>query len=107
MDTAVIVTGGKQYLVTNKSKIRIEKITDAVGAKAVFSKVLLLADLAKGTVVVGTPHVTGASVEAKVLVQGRAPKVQIVKYKNKIRYRRNRGHRQPFTQIEVTAIKAK
>ncbi len=105
MDTAVIATGGKQYLVTTKAKIRIEKIDGKDGGNISFDKVLLVADSKKGDVAVGTPHVKGASVSAKLLSQGRAKKIHVIKYKNKIRYRRNRGHRQPFTLVEVTGIK--
>jgi large subunit ribosomal protein L21 len=58
-----------------------------------------------GKIKIGTPNVRGAKVEAKILAQGRAKKVEIIKYKPKTRYRRKKGHRQAYTEIEITGIK--
>ena len=97
---AVIRTGGKQYKVAEGQTIKIEKIEKTVGETAVF-ETLLVADGAK--LEIGTPSL-GEKVTAEVLEQGRADKITVVKYKNKTRYKRTLGHRQPFTAIKVTAI---
>jgi len=102
MKFAVIETGGKQYLVEPKEKIEVEKLSGEAGATVNFGKVLLLADGAD--VKVGKPYVTGAVVSGKILKQGRAKKVIILKYHNKTRYRRKKGHRQHFTQVEITKL---
>ena len=99
---AVIKTGGKQYLVSPGSKINIEKINKKEGEEVSFSDVLLLEKNKK--VEVGSPTVKGAKVVAKVLKQDRGEKVIIFKYKPKKRYQRKKGHRQSYTQIEITAI---
>lgn len=97
---AIIETGGKQYLVSPKDKIRVEKIV-ASGDEVVFDKVLLVSD--KDTKI-GSPYVGGAKVIAKVLKQGRDRKLRIFKYKPKVRYRRRLGHRQQFTEVEIQSI---
>jgi len=99
---AVIKTGGKQYLVAPGDKIRIEKIDAKEGKEVAFKEVLLLE---KGkSLKIGTPLVRGAKVMAKVLKQDRAKKVIIFKYKPKKRYQVKKGHRQPFTEIEILKI---
>jgi len=99
---AVIKTGGKQYLVSPSDKIKIEKLDIEEGKKITFKEVLLLN---KGkTVKIGTPLVKGTKVEAKVLKQDRAKKVIILKYKAKKRYQVKKGHRQPFTEVEILKI---
>ena len=102
MSYAVIKTGGKQYIVEAGQKLRIEKLVQAVGDTISFDDVLLFADGA--TVKVGTPHVAGAKVTAKVLAQAKAKKIRVVKYHEKSRYKKTYGHRQPYTQIEITQI---
>lgn len=102
MKFAVIETGGKQYLVEPKEKIAVEKLLGEAGAGIAFDKVLLLAD--ETEVKVGKPYVSGAKVEGKILKQGREKKVIVFKYHNKTRYRRKHGHRQHFTQVEITRI---
>lgn len=102
MKFAVIETGGKQYLVKPQDKFRIEKLEGDAGAKIVFDKVLLTADGEK--VAIGQPYVAGGTVEASVVSQGRADKVIVFKYHNKTRYRRKRGHRQHYTEVEITKI---
>ena len=100
---AVIRTGGKQYIVHEKSRLRIEKIPAEKNGQVVFSDVLMIA--ADGAVpTLGHPTVAGATVEAKVLEQGTAAKATSIKYKPKTRYKRTKGHRQPFTEIEITKI---
>jgi len=100
---AVIKTGGKQYLVQPGDKIKIEKLDQKEGEEIVFSDVLLVEKDKK--VEIGTPLVKNAEVLAKVLSQGKADKVVIFKYKAKKRYSRKIGHRQPYTEIEITSIK--
>ena len=99
---AVIKTGGKQYLVSAGQKLKIEKLDAKEGGKLVFDEVLLVSDDKKTEV--GTPLVKGAKVEAKVLKQARARKVIVFKYHSKARYRKKKGHRQHFTEIEVMRI---
>jgi len=98
---AVIKTGGKQYQVSEKDKLKIEKLAVAEGKSVEFDQVLLLADGDK--VEVGTPTLK-KKVTAKVLSQGRAKKVNVVKYKAKIRYHKKQGHRQLFTEVEIQKI---
>ena len=97
---AIIETGGKQYLVSPKDKIRVEKLAVS-GDSVVFDKVLLVSD--KETKI-GAPFVAGAKVTAKLLKQGRERKLRIFKYKAKVRYRRRIGHRQEFTEVEIESI---
>jgi len=99
---AVIETGGKQYRVSEGKKIRVEKLDAEEGKSLTFDKVLLVND--DKNVKIGTPYVSGAKVEAKVLDQGRAKKVIVFRYHAKTRYRKKKGHRQPFTEVEVTKI---
>ncbi|MFA5076771.1 MAG: 50S ribosomal protein L21 [Patescibacteria group bacterium] len=102
MKIAVIKTGGKQYTVAEKNKIKIEKLAGEVGQSIDFKEVLLLADGAQ--IKVGQPHVSGIKVTGKILKQARDKKILVVKYKNKTRYRRNVGHRQTFTEVEIEKI---
>ncbi|MFA5106829.1 MAG: 50S ribosomal protein L21 [Patescibacteria group bacterium] len=104
---AVIKTGGKQYLVKEKTRLSVEKLIANEGEILTLTQVLMLADETGKTVTVGKPTVSGATVTAKVLKQGKLPKVTVIKYKAKVRYRRKRGHRQPFTELEITKISAK
>lgn len=101
---AVIATGGKQYLVKEGDKFRIEKVEGDAG-KALKFDPMLIADENGGEVKVGQPHVKGGSVTAEILSQGRAKKVMVVKFKNKIRYTRRQGHRQHYTEILIKEIK--
>lgn len=103
---AIIETGGKQYLVSPKEKIRVEKLpAPIVGEDVVFDKVLLIFDEAD-SIKIGKPYVTGAKVVGKLLKQGRAKKIRIFKYHSKTRYRRRKGHRQEFTEVEILSIQA-
>jgi large subunit ribosomal protein L21 len=102
MAFAVIQTGGKQYKVSEGDVISVEKLPEEEGKTVTFSDVLL-ADDGKSTKV-GTPLVVGISVSGKVLEQGRDKKISVIKFKSKSRYFRNKGHRQPFTKIEITKI---
>src|SRR3989344_1592303 len=98
MSFAVIKTGGKQYKVAVGDKLEIEKLDAEAGSEVVFDEVLMTENQ------IGTPVVSGAKVMAKVLVQGRADKVIVFKFKNKTRYKKKKGHRQPFTKVEILSI---
>ncbi len=100
---AVIQTGGKQYRVTPGAKLKIEKLEALPESSVTFDKVLLTVD--GDAVRLGTPTVAGATVTAKVLAQKRADKLIVFKYRHKVRRRTKNTHRQPFTEIEITAIK--
>ena len=103
---AVIRTGGKQYVAAPGKKLKIEKIDAAEGGNFVFTEILLTVDDADN-IIIGTPMVPGASVNAKVLKQARARKVVVFKYRPKARWRKKRGHRQHYTEVEITGINAK
>ncbi|HEY6241963.1 MAG TPA: 50S ribosomal protein L21 [Burkholderiales bacterium] len=99
---AVVRTGGKQYRVSSGEKLRIEKLTGAVGTELVLDEVLLVGD--GQALKVGTPVLKGASVTAKILAHGLGEKVMIFKMRRRKNSRRLRGHRQAYTEIEVTGI---
>lgn len=99
---AVIKTGGKQYIVTPGQKIKIEKVDKKIGEEIVFSEVLLLEK--EKELKIGDPFVEGAKVIGKVISQGKGKKVIVFKYKPKKRYKVKKGHRQPFTEVEITTI---
>ncbi len=101
---AVIKTGGKQYLVFPGQKIKIEKINKKEGEEIVFDEVLLLEEGKK--LEIGTPLVKEAKVFGKVLKHGKGEKVIIFKYRAKTRYKVKKGHRQPFTEVEITKIQS-
>jgi len=112
---AVIKTGGKQYLVSPGQKIKIEKIAKKEGSEISFPEVLLLEKglrpsrhpPAKGgplKIEIGTPLVKGAKVIGKVLGHGKGKKLIVFKYKAKKRYKVKKGHRQPFTEVEILKI---
>ena len=101
---AVIETGGKQYKVSEGDVIFIEKLEVEEGEAVTFDKVLIAGE--DGDVKVGAPTVDGASVEAKVVKNGKAKKIYVFKMKRKKNYRRKKGHRQPFTKVEITKINA-
>ncbi|WP_071027875.1 50S ribosomal protein L21 [Peptoniphilus raoultii] len=98
---AIIETGGKQYRVEAKDKIKVEKLDLSVGDKVVFDKVLVIGD---DNVKVGKPYIEGAKVEGKVLLQAKDKKVIVYKYKPKKNERKKKGHRQPFTLVEIESI---
>lgn len=100
---AVIETGGKQYKVSAGQKLKVEKLNAETG-QVVFDKVLLLGDEEKGEAKIGAPYISGGKVEAKVVKQGRADKKIVFRYHSKTRYRKKKGHSQPFTEVEITKI---
>jgi len=100
----VIKTGGKQYLVKEGDVIKIEKKEGKVGKIFNFDEVLLLSDERGEKVEIGDPHLKKIKVKAKILEQGKNKKILVIKYKPKTRYHRKRGHRQPYTKIQITEI---
>ena len=104
---AVIKTGGKQYVVREKQNLKIEKLDESArkSGKVVFTDVFLAADDA-GAAKVGSPIVAKAEVHATVVRDGKGDKVRVVKFKNKTRYKRVNGHRQPFTEVKIEKIVA-
>ena|SRR3989338_10008987 len=97
---AVIQTGGKQYKVKEGQTITVEKLSQEKG-KVSFTDVLLIGG---ETVSIGTPSVAGATVEASILEHGKGKKIDVIKYKAKVRYRRKIGHRQPYTKVKIEKI---
>jgi len=101
---AVIKTGGKQYRVEAGEKIKIERILADIGSELVIDQVLMVVD--GNNVSVGKPLVNGATVKATVLVQGRHDKVRIFKMRRRKHYQKHQGHRQNYTEIQITGISA-
>ena len=114
MKLAVIKTGGKQYLIKEGDKLKLGKISakesdnisakggSASGGEFDFNEVLLVAD--DDNIKIGTPLVEGAKVSARVLKQGRSKKVVVFHYHSKTRYKKKAGHRQHFTEVEISKI---
>ena len=102
---AVVKTGGKQYKVAQGDVIQVEKLDGEAGASVDLSEVLMVCDGAKVTA--GTPVVSGAVVSAEIVSQSRTGKLIIFKKKRRQNYRRKFNHRQWFTVLKITAIKAK
>jgi len=101
---AVIKTGGKQYRVSPKDKLKIEKLEIEEGKEVVFDNVLLIEN--ESNVVVGDPLIKGATVVGKVLRQAKADKVMTFKKKAKKRYTLKKGHRQSFTEVEIIEVRS-
>ena len=99
---AVIVTGGKQYRVEKGDVLFVEKLNAEQDATVTFDSVLVVGE--EGNVKVGAPTVEGASVQAKVLKNGKGKKLNIITYRPKKGSARRMGHRQPYTKVEITAI---
>ncbi|MDE5861902.1 MAG: 50S ribosomal protein L21 [Ruminococcus sp.] len=101
---AVIETGGKQYQVNEGDVIFIEKLTADADETVTFDKVSVVG--AEDGIKIGTPYVEGATVEAKVIKNGKAKKITVFTYKPKKGEKKKQGHRQPYTQVKIEAIKA-
>jgi large subunit ribosomal protein L21 len=99
---AVFRTGGKQYRARQGDRVRVEKLEAAVGDAVQFDQVLMVGEGAD--VKVGKPLLNGSKVEAKVTAQGRNDKIRIVKFRRRKHYKREAGHRQAFTEVEITSI---
>ena len=102
MKHAIIVTGGKQYRVAEGDVIFVEKLDAEEGASVTFNKVLAVID--GDTSSFGAPYLDGTAVSGKVLKQGRGKKIRVFKMKPKKGYRNTKGHRQPYTKVEIGAI---
>ena len=105
MEFAVIQTGGKQYKVAVGDSVKIEKITGEYkeGDAVVFDQVLLVDNGSDTTI--GTPFISGAKVNATITKIGRSAKVDVIKFKQKSRYFKKNGHRQPYFQVKIDALK--
>ncbi len=99
---AVVTTGGKQYRVEAGSELVIERLAEETGASVTFDRVLLIGD--GDAVTIGSPTVDGASVSGTVLAEELGPKLIIFKFKQKVKYRRTRGHRQHLTRVRIDGI---
>lgn len=99
---AVIVTGGKQYTVAEGDVVFVEKLGAEAEATVKFDQVLAVLD--GENTKIGAPTVEGASVEAKVVKNGKGKKIRIFKYNPKKGYRKRQGHRQPYTKVEIGKI---
>jgi large subunit ribosomal protein L21 len=99
---AVIAAGGKQYRVAQGDVIRVERLDGESGAHVDFDKVLLISDGEK--LAVGAPYLEGGKVSGTIKSQGRARKIEIIKFRRRKGYRRKQGHRQAYTEIQITDI---
>lgn len=101
---AVISTGGKQYRVAQGQTLKVEKLPGVAGDSVDFDRVLLVAD--GETVKVGVPFVAGGKVSATIKSQGRHAKIKIVKFRRRKHYDKQQGHRQYYTELQITGISA-
>jgi len=101
---AVIKTGGKQYKVTEGQTLKVEKLPVEEGGSVDLNEVLMVAD--GDDVKVGAPFIDGGKVSATVKAQGRGKKIEIVKFRRRKHYRKQQGHRQSFTEIQIDKISA-
>ena len=101
---AVIKTGGKQYRVAAGEKIKVEQIPADVGAEITLDQVLMVGE--GESVSIGTPLLAGAKVTAKVVAHGRGPKIKIFKMRRRKHYQKHQGHRQNYTEIQISGIAA-
>jgi len=101
---AVIITGGKQYRVQVGEKLKVEKLSVEAGSELVIDQVLMVSN--NDQVSVGSPLLSGAKVNATVLSQGRHDKIRIFKMRRRKHYQKHQGHRQYYTEIQITGISA-
>ena len=101
---AVIVTGGKQYRVVQGDRVRVEKLDAAEGDAIELDKVLMVAD--GDDIKIGAPYVAGGKVTAMVSAHGRGEKVDIIKFRRRKHHMKRQGHRQAYTELEITGISA-
>jgi len=101
---AIIETGGKQYVVEDGSVLKIEKIKDShkAGDKITFDKVLLTDDGSK--ISIGAPYIALADISAELIEEGRNQTVRVIRYREKSRSFKKRGHRQPHMKVKITAL---
>lgn len=101
---AIIETGGKQYQVKEGDVVFIEKLSAEADETVTFDKIVAVG--ADDGIKIGTPYVDGAKVEAKVIKNGKSKKITVFTYKPKKSEKRKQGHRQPYTQVRIEAVKA-
>ena len=101
---AVIESGGKQHRVEKGEILQLEKLDAATGDKVKFDKVLLVGE--GESVKIGKPYVQGGQVTAEVLREGRGDKIKIIKFNRRKHYKRQQGHRQWYTEVKITGIRA-
>ncbi len=100
---AIVEIGGRQHRLVPDGVVKVDKLDAQTGDEVSLDKVLAISS-DEGELRVGTPYLEGASVQARIVQQGRGPKVGIMKFKAKKHYLRKTGHRQDFTQIQIQAI---
>lgn len=103
MANAVIRTGGKQYQVKAGDRLRVEKLAGEPGQQVTFNEVLMVGG---DTPKFGQPLVSGAEVQAEIVAQDRGAKIVVFKFKRRKRHRKKQGHRQYFTEVKITEVKA-
>jgi len=101
---AVVKTGGKQYRVSQGDRLKVETLNAEEGSEINLDQILMVGS--GESVTVGEPMVANASVSAKVLAHGRGKKIKIIKFRRRKHHRKQAGHRQNFTELEITAINA-
>ncbi|MDR3477522.1 MAG: 50S ribosomal protein L21 [Gammaproteobacteria bacterium] len=101
---AVIKSGGKQYRVKEGQTLKLEKLELEVGATLNFDQVLMIAN--GDDIKVGAPFLTGSTVEASVIGQGRRDKIHIIKFRRRKHHQKQMGHRQYYTEVKITGISA-
>lgn len=101
---AVIVTGGKQYRVSEGDTLRVEKVDADAGASVDFDQVLMIGN--GDDIKLGSPFVAGGKVSAVVKAQGRDKKIMVIKFRRRKHYRKQMGHRQSYTELQITGITA-
>ena len=101
---AVIMTGGKQYRVSQGDKVRVEKLDAAEGDSIELDKVLMVVD--GDDIKIGAPVLDGGKVTAQVKGHGRGDKVEIIKFRRRKHHMKRQGHRQAYTELEITGISA-
>lgn len=101
---AVIITGGKQYRVSQGDKVRVEKLDVAEGDSVELDKVLMVVD--GDNIKIGAPVLEGGKVTAEVKAHGRGDKVEIIKFRRRKHHMKRQGHRQAYTELEITGISA-
>jgi large subunit ribosomal protein L21 len=104
---AVIKTGGKQYKIKEGDKLKIEKLEFEPESKYIFEDVLLTSEEDGSNMEIGAPVLENVKVEATILTQGRRDKIRVAKFKNKTRYSKVYGHKQPFTEVLIEKISIK
>jgi len=101
---AVFITGGKQYRVAQGDTLKVEKLDAEAGSDIEFGNLLMVGE--GESVKIGTPYVAGGKVTATVKSQGRGEKIRIIKFRRRKHFRKETGHRQYFTEIQITGINA-